>query len=141
MSDLFNDNVGALVALAVALLVHFLYSWLMSTKENNNGQQPPQAQPCLPFLGNALHYKDHPDEFLSKQAALLGEVFTVNLAGLKTTILSSKATMKQFALTSERILSSRAAVADFGFRYTLGGFIFLVHIYINMYYFLTLLSS
>lgn len=28
--------------------------------------EPPKAAPTIPFLGNALHYKKDPDEFLAK---------------------------------------------------------------------------
>jgi hypothetical protein len=28
--------------------------------------QPPKASPSVPLLGNALHYKDNPDQFLAE---------------------------------------------------------------------------
>jgi hypothetical protein len=44
------------------------------------------------------------------------------MAGLRTSIMASREAMRQFSFAPESVLSAREAVADFGFRYTLGDF-------------------
>jgi hypothetical protein len=82
----------------------------------------PLVQPCYPLLGNALDYKSHPDQFLLKQHQRYGGIFEINLAGMKTIILTSDSILKQFDSMSEKALSSQVAVADIGFEFTLGNF-------------------
>ena len=80
----------------------------------------PLASPHIPVFGNALEYKKSPTKFLATAANNCGPVFRINLAGMQTTIVSSRETIRQFAYASESILSSPAAIADIGFTYTLG---------------------
>lgn len=82
---------------------------------------PPWApQTRLPFLGHALAYKANPPAFLRHARSVAGPVFRVNLAGLVTTIVSDEENMKLVATAPKSVLSSRDAIADFGFRFTLG---------------------
>lgn len=108
---------GLIIFLAFLALFLFIGYWIRPRTEIN---QVPLAKPYIPFLGNALAYKKHPDRFLCSQAKILGPLFRINLAGMETYVLSSRATLKQFALAPENVLSSKAAVSDFGFKYTLG---------------------
>jgi hypothetical protein len=105
------------VCLGILITIALVGYWMKPKKETN---QVPLAQPHIPLLGNALAYKDHPDKFLCLQAKQLGPIFRINLAGMETYVLSSRATLKQFALAPDNVLSSMSAVADFGFKYTLG---------------------
>lgn len=54
---------------------------LLSAEAPEDDRLPPHAQPNLPFLGNALHYKRHPATYLVQQGQKLGGVFRLNLAG------------------------------------------------------------
>ena len=81
---------------------------------------PPHAGPCLPLLGNALHFRADPPGFLLAQVAALGPVFTLNLAGFRTTLVCEAAALRAFAAAPASVLSVQQAVADFGFRHTLG---------------------
>ena len=89
-------------------------------RPQNRGEEPPLASPSVPVLGNALHYKAAPCEYIRRQAKIFGGVFQMNLAGFRTTLVADKVALKQFALATEKVLSARDAVADFGFRETLG---------------------
>lgn len=83
---------------------------------------PPMASHHIPIFGSALSYKKDPVSFLIDQEAKLGVVFTLDLAGLKTVIVTSQECQRQFCYAPENVLSSKEAVADFGFRYTLGDY-------------------
>jgi hypothetical protein len=84
----------------------------------------PVVQPSLPFLGNALQYKKSPHQFLIDSSRRYGGIFMINLAGMKTFILTSDSLLKQFdsISNSSQILSNHQAINDFGFGYTLGEF-------------------
>lgn len=109
-----------LLLLLSAVMIFLIYAIFRPKK--NTKYLPPSSTPSLPLFGNALHYKHHPAIFLVDQAKKHGAVFSLNLAGMKTTILTSKETLRQFSHSPETILSSRFAVSDFGFRYTLGDY-------------------
>lgn len=96
--------------------------WFRSQQRRGRqiGRSPPLASSHIPIFGNALAYKKDPSKYLQEQALILGPVFTIDLAGLKTTLLCSREVLRQFSYAPENVLSSREAVADFGFRYTLG---------------------
>lgn len=81
---------------------------------------PPAVAPCLPMLGNALDYKKAPHAFMFNATKRYGAIFRINLAGLETIIVTTKTGMRQLAMAPESVLSSRQAVSDFGFLYTLG---------------------
>jgi len=83
-------------------------------------QRPPVPASKLPFLGHAIGYKKDPPGYLQEQRDALGTCFQLDLAGLPTTVVMSRFEMAQVANASSDTLSSVAAVADFGFRETLG---------------------
>lgn len=82
--------------------------------------QPPEAEPRIPLVGNALHYKLDPPGFLLTQQAALGPVFTLDLAGFRTTLICDAKALRAFATAPSSVLSAQEAVSDFGFRHTLG---------------------
>lgn len=110
----------SVITYIVALCVPVTLYYCRTKKHAQSCSQVPRACPSVPILGNALAYKDHPDEFLYTQMKTLGSIFKINLAGLETTIVTSHTGMQQFAMAPESVLSSKSAVSDFGFRYTLG---------------------
>lgn len=116
---LFQESKVYISALAILFTVLIIKHALNLTGAPNS-RAIPCASPSYPLLGNALHYKDHPDKYLLEQSAALGSVFKLNLAGMETVIVSSSNTLKQFAFTPENVLSSIKAVYDFGFNYSLG---------------------
>jgi hypothetical protein len=103
------------LGLAIAIVVNrFIFP------RKSNVMLPPQVTPSLPILGNALAYKNEPHVFMLNAAKRYGSIFRINLAGLETTIVTSKSGMRQMAMAPESVLSSRQAVSDFGFLYALG---------------------
>ena len=68
----------------------------------------------LPLLGHALAYKANPTGFLMRARDAVGPTFSIDLAGLVTTIVSDPATMRKVANEPESMLSARAAVSDPG---------------------------
>ena len=106
-----------LIIVTVFLVAYFIYNIGFKT---TSLQLPPIVSPNYPILGNAIVYKASPQVFMLNAAQKYGEVFLINLAGLHTTIVTSPKLTKQFALSSESVLSAREAVSDFGFLYALG---------------------
>ncbi|CAE8667293.1 unnamed protein product [Polarella glacialis] len=98
------------------------YAWQRSSgrRRKEAGLRPPQAQPSLPLLGNALAYKADPVGFLERQRRELGTCFRLNMAGLPLTVVAGRHDMAQVANAGEAILSAQSATADFGFAETLG---------------------
>ena len=89
-------------------------------KESSAGRPPWAPGLRLPLLGHALAYKANPTGFLMRARDAVGPTFSIDLAGLVTTIVSDPATMRKVANEPESMLSARAAVSDFGFGLTLG---------------------
>ena len=115
----FVVSIESLVAVLLFTLGVLVTAYYFNTSRSKCSKVP-LASPHLPVLGNALAYKKHPDRFLHNQTKLHGPIFRINLAGLETYILTNRSSIKQHAMAPESVLSSRAAVADFGFKYTLG---------------------
>src|SRR5579862_6881492 len=65
--------------LVFLLLLPLLYYFL--TPSSLTGI--PNATPCLPIVGNAIHFGINPVKFLKTQRARHGDVFLVNLAIIK----------------------------------------------------------
>jgi len=124
-----------LLGLIIAAILHFY-----AGGRKSDTSLPPIVTPSLPLLGNALDYKKAPHMFMFNATKRYGAIFRINLAGLKTTIVTTESGMKQLALAPEAVLSSRQAVSDFGFLYTLGelnvteGAAFHKHIVKNYYF-------
>ena len=72
------------------------------------------------MVGHALAYKRDPALFLRRVADRCGGVFSLNLAGFKTTVLCDRRALECFAVAPESVLSAREATAAFGFAETLG---------------------
>lgn len=81
---------------------------------------PPSAPDALPIVGHALSYRKDPAGFLRRVADRCGGVFSLNLAGFKTTVLCDRSALECFAVAPESVLSAREATAAFGFAETLG---------------------
>jgi hypothetical protein len=109
-----------IITFSAIVLVTVAWLWTQRRREKRIHRYPPVASSHIPVFGNALAYKKDPSKYLQEQAVNLGPVFTIDLAGMKTTLLCSKEVLRQFSYAPESVLSSREAVADFGFRYTLG---------------------
>ena len=110
---------------ALTLIVAYLLRHIMQTTRASDADEGTTAPPYapglrLPLLGHALSYKADPPGFLQRARAEVGPIFTLDLAGLRTTIVSDAPSMRAVATAPERVLSAREAVSDFGFRYTLG---------------------
>jgi hypothetical protein len=99
------------------------------SNHNNNADGNATAAGCtevpnaiggVPILGNALQYKENPTGCIREQEKH-SRIFRMDLAGRKMIIIGSDPkAMKQVATTPASILSSRKAVAEIGFEYTLG---------------------
>jgi hypothetical protein len=64
-----RDYVQNLGNAPLVFILTFVIPFLMYIVSNNDGMdsdEPPKATPCIPLLGNALHYKKNPDLFLAK---------------------------------------------------------------------------
>jgi hypothetical protein len=122
MEPIWYSIISALIVAAV--VYHLFFTSRRSRGKQSSGAPPPPplATPHVPVFGNALEYKKDPVKFLLSQSMQGSPVFTINMAGLRTSIMASRETMRQFSFAPESVLSAREAVADFGFRYTLGDF-------------------
>lgn len=83
------------------------------------GGEPPLVGGYTP-LGCALAYRPDPATFLTRMVRDVGPVFTLDLAGLKMTIVADPELLGQVHLTPEAVLSARTAQAELGFERTLG---------------------
>ena len=102
------------------LLCHIMQTTRASDADEGTTAPPYAPGLRLPLLGHALSYKADPPGFLQRARAEVGPIFTLDLAGLRTTVVSDAPSMRAVATAPERVLSAREAVSDFGFRYTLG---------------------
>ena len=59
-----------------------------------------QAPGAIPLLGHALAYKSDPPGFLRQARQACGPVFTLNLAGLRTTVVSEREAMRAVAMVT-----------------------------------------
>jgi cytochrome P450 len=103
--------------LLVAVVLVFLF---VLWKRRGTVLNAPLASGWIPLLGNALAYKADPVAYLRAQHAQHGGIFVMDLAGFSTVLVAGFSSLKQFAAAPESVLSAREAVADFGFRETLG---------------------
>ena len=112
-----------MIGVILLILFTLVLGWILIkalTPSKESSKLPPMVQPSIPLLGNALEYKKSPPGFLIEAARKYGSVFRINLAGMETTVVTSRNTMKQFAQAPESVLSAREAVSDFGFLNALG---------------------
>jgi len=123
MLSLFTAVVCVVVSVLVLVVVRKTRTgWEYDKKLNREGLPlPPIAEGEVPVLGHALRYKHNPAKYITGVRAKLGDVFRINLAGLRISLIAGNAdVMKQFALAKESELSSKEAVASFGFEKALG---------------------
>ena len=78
------------------------------------GGEPPLVGGYTP-LGCALAYRPDPATFLTRMVRDVGSVFTLDLAGLKMTIVADPELLGQVHLAPEAVLSARSAQAELGF--------------------------
>jgi cytochrome P450 len=110
----------SLAGLLAACVVFMLVRWCWPSRRSSG---VPQADPSLPLLGNALAFKADSPAFLRDNAARLGPVFELNLAGFRLVLIGDDATLiKQYFRAGEARLSSYQALADVGFADALGHF-------------------
>jgi cytochrome P450 len=90
--------------------------------DSTNCTEVPNARGGVPILGNALQYKESPTGCIRDQEKMTGsKVFRINMAGRRMIVIGSdRVAMKQAATQPTSVFSSRRAVAEIGFEYTLG---------------------
>jgi cytochrome P450 len=122
-------SVTVIVAIVVGAAVWALFYTVRDGKRGESStltegttDGPPSAPLAyeFPILGHALSYKHDPPAFLLANAAASGGVFSLNLAGFRTTMVSDTVAMRAVAVAPPSVLSLRHAVADFGFNDALG---------------------
>lgn len=133
--DMFQEAWGlstitSMLCAVIATLIFLVYHRTSCADGTRHGKtqllSPPVAPLSLPLIGHALWYKNNPVGYLAKLAlnesgsSAVQGIFKVNLAGFRTTIVSSATAMKAVATASSSVLSLREAVADFGFEDALG---------------------
>ena len=77
---------------ALTLIVAYLLCHIMQTTKASDADEGTTAPPYapglrLPLLGHALSYKADPPGFLQRARAEVGPIFTLDLAGLRTTVI------------------------------------------------------
>jgi cytochrome P450 len=80
---------------------------------------PPEAE-GWPWVGSALAFRRDPVKLLGELRRRLGPVFTLNLAGLRITLVSDLQLLAEVLESPEDVLSSGEAQRDFGFEIMLG---------------------
>lgn len=124
-----DPNVTVILCLLASIpLTYYFYRRHLGGNNGVNddcwpiGTKVPNAVGGLPIMGNALQYQKNPTGCIREQeASTRSKVFRMNLAGRKIIIVGSDASaMKQVATKPASVLSSRKAVAEIGFEYTLG---------------------
>jgi len=84
-----------------------------------SGVEPPRIGGSTPF-GCAFQYRRDPVGFLRKAQARVGDVFTLDLAGLEITLIANPEKLTIYHAASEATLSARSAQSDIGFGRVLG---------------------
>ena len=117
-------DLGSVFLCLVASLPLCLWVFRSHSQKQGNDRSVPDAIGGAPLLGNALQYKESPTFFIRNQERLTdSKVFRVNMAGRRLVVIGSDTeTGKLIANQPESILSSKRAVAEIGFEYTLGSF-------------------
>ena len=104
--------------IGLALLPIVLY---ILSQRRLRADQPPSATGWRPLIGHALSYKGDPAAFLTKQCCTVGPCFSIDLAGKKMVVVGHcREAVRQVACASESVLSSREALLELGFDWTLG---------------------
>lgn len=81
--------------------------------------EPPRIGGRTP-LGCAIAYRRNPVAFLRQTRARVGDIFTLDLAGLEITLVADPHALDVFHAAEESVLSARAAQSDIGFGEVLG---------------------
>lgn len=84
-----------------------------------SADEPPRIGGA-PLLGCALAYRRDPVGFLKRTRAEVGDIFTLDLAGLEITLVADPHALDTFHDADESVLSARAAQSDIGFGEVLG---------------------
>lgn len=85
----------------------------------NDPGEPPRIGGRTP-LGCAIAYRRNPVAFLRQTQAQVGDIFTLDLAGLEMTLVADPHALDIFHAAEESVLSARAAQSDIGFGEVLG---------------------
>jgi len=109
-----------MLLLSVLFAASLMLAWWAQMRRLKATKTPPVPFYAFPFLGHAIQYKRDPPRFLERCREACGPVFTIDLAGLVVTLVTDEASMKCVATGTRETVSASAAVADFGFAYTLG---------------------
>lgn len=91
----------------------------MRSASASTSSEPPRVGGATP-LGCALQYRRDPVGFLRRTQARVGDVFTLDLAGLEITLVACPERLAAFHAAPEDRLSARRAQADIGFAIVLG---------------------
>ena len=103
------------IGLALPIVLYIL------SRRRLRADQPPSATGWRPLIGHALSYKGDPAAFLTKQCCTVGPCFSIDLAGKKMVVVGHcREAVRQVACASESVLSSREALLELGFDWTLG---------------------